>query len=158
MTNGKANSRRHWPSGICKRYLALLLKCPVHMFPLAATEGLPVSHILVVEDDCAVQEVISEFLRSTGHQVYCAVSAEEARRYLAEEPIQLALIDCLMSGEQGDSLAEHASSLGVPTILTSGDPNYLRTIPAGALPFLGKPFRLSELERLISEVLEKVRK
>ena len=112
----------------------------------------------MVEDDCAVQEVISEFLRSTGHQVYCAVSAAEARHYLANEPIQLALIDCLMSGEQGDSLAEHASSLGVPTILTSGDPKYLRTISAGTLPFLGKPFRLHELERLIAEILETVRK
>lgn len=116
------------------------------------------SLILIVEDDRAVQEVISEFLRSAGHQVHCAVSAEEARRYLACEPIQLALIDCLMSGEQGNSLAVHASSLGIPTILTSGDPQYLRTISARELPFLSKPFRLSELERLISEILVTVRK
>ena len=119
-------------------------------------ERLPVSHILVVEDDCAVQDVISEFLRSTGHQVYCAVSAAEARQYLASERIQLALIDCLMSGEQGNSLGEYALSLGVPTILTSGDPQSLKTISAGSFPFLSKPFRLSELEQLVSQILETV--
>lgn len=101
--------------------------------------------------------MIPEFLRSIGHQVYCAVSAAEARQYLASEQIQLALIDCLMSGEQGNSLAEHASSLGVPTILTSGDPGYLKTISSGSYPFLSKPFRLSELEQLISRILDTVR-
>ena len=120
-------------------------------------ERLPVSLILVVEDDYAVQQVISEFLRSTGHQVCCAISAAEARRHLASKPIQLALIDCLMSGEQGDSLAEHAASLGVPIILTSGDPRYLKTFASGSFPFLSKPFRLSELEQLISQVLVSVR-
>lgn len=60
------------------------------------------ARILVVEDDIAVQEVVSEFLRSTGHQIYPAASAEQARHLLASEAIEVALIDCLMSGEQGD--------------------------------------------------------
>jgi DNA-binding NtrC family response regulator len=116
-----------------------------------------VPRILVVEDDRGVQEVISEFLRATGHKVYCANSAEQARDFLARQPIDLTLIDCVMSGEQGDSLADHASSLGIPTILTSGDPEYLKTVATGRLPFLGKPFRLTELDRLISRLLPTLR-
>ena len=114
--------------------------------------------ILVVEDDRSVQEVISEFLRSAGHQVYCAISAEQARDFLASEPIDLALIDCLMSGEQGDSLAQYASVLGIATILTSGDPRYLETLSGRPVPFLGKPFRLGELQELIARNLEALRK
>jgi len=58
-----------------------------------------------------------------------------------------------MSGEQGDSLAEHASQLGIPTILTSGDPHYLETLPGHPLPFLPKPFRLAALGDLILQLL-----
>ena len=117
-------------------------------------ERSAVTRILVVENDRAVQEVICEFLRSAGHQVYCAASAEQARHCLAGERIELALIDCLMRGEQGDSLAEHVSSLGVPAILMSGDPQYLRKTSTGGLPFLGKPFHLGELEQIIAQTLE----
>jgi CheY-like chemotaxis protein len=112
------------------------------------------ARILVVEDNPGVQEVVSEFLRLAGHQVYCATSAGQARDFLASEPIDLALIDCLMSGEQGDSLAQHVSALGVATVLTSGDPRYRETFADSSVPFLGKPFRLSELEELIARILQ----
>jgi DNA-binding NtrC family response regulator len=113
--------------------------------------------ILLVEDDADVQSVVSEFLETTGHHVMSAGSAEQARLILASEPIDLALIDCLMSGEQGNSLAEHASKLGVPTILTSGDPHYLDTLSEKSFPFLPKPFRLSALDELISRTLTVLR-
>jgi DNA-binding NtrC family response regulator len=109
--------------------------------------------ILLVEDDADVQSVVSEFLGLSGYSVVLAASAEQARLFLANQPIDLAVIDCLMSGEQGDSLAEHASRLGIPTILTSGDPHYLQTLPDHPLPFLPKPFRLSALGELILQLL-----
>jgi DNA-binding NtrC family response regulator len=64
------------------------------------------------------------------------------------------LIDCLMSGEQGNALAEHATGLGVATILTSGDPHYLETLPEQSYPFLPKPFRLTALGELVSRALQ----
>jgi DNA-binding NtrC family response regulator len=115
-----------------------------------------VPRILVVEDDADVQAVVIEFLRTTGHHVLSAASAEEARHVLAREGVDLALIDCVMSREQGDSLAEHASRLGIPTILTSGDPHYLETSSAQPLPFLAKPFHLTALEELIFRTLAAV--
>jgi DNA-binding NtrC family response regulator len=113
----------------------------------------PMAHILVVEDDADVQSVVSEFLVSLGHRLTCASSAEQARLFLASEPVDLALVDCLMSGEQGNSLAEHASKLGVPTILTSGDPHYIEKCADHAFPFLAKPFRLTNLDELIASIL-----
>ena len=111
------------------------------------------AHILFVEDDADVQSIVSEFLVSLGHRLTCASSAEQARLFLAGEPVDLALIDCLMSGEQGNSLAEHASTLGIPTILTSGDPHYIETCSAHPFPFLPKPFRLTSLDELIVRTL-----
>jgi two-component system OmpR family response regulator len=111
--------------------------------------------ILLVEDDADVQAVVSEFLETVGHHVVATASAEQARLILASEPVDLALIDCLMSGEQGTSLAEHAVRLGVPTILTSGDPRYLDKLCEQTFPFLPKPFRLTALEELISRTLQR---
>jgi DNA-binding NtrC family response regulator len=113
------------------------------------------AHILVVEDDADVQMVVSEFLATLGHRVTSASSAEQARGLLGSEPVDLALVDCLMSGEQGNSLAEHASGLGVPTILTSGDPNHIETRWEQPFPFLAKPFRLADLDALIRQTLRK---
>ena len=112
-----------------------------------------VPRILVVEDDADVQAVVTEFLQTTGYHVLSTASAEEARHVLAREAVDLALIDCVMSREQGDSLAEHALRLGIPTILTSGDPYYLEALPEQSLPFLPKPFHLTTLEELIARML-----
>jgi two-component system OmpR family response regulator len=101
--------------------------------------GSAVPRILVVEDDADVLAVVLEFLRTIGHDVASAGSAEQARRLLEDEVIDLALIDCLMSGERGNALAEHAAKLGVPTILTSGDPDYLEALPKRSFPFLPSP-------------------
>lgn len=111
------------------------------------------TRILLVEDDSDVQVVVSEFLGTMGHNVISAASAEEARCALANNPVDLAVIDCLMSGEQGSSLAEHCLKLAIPAILTSGDPHYLELLGNQSQPFLPKPFRLGELSELISRVL-----
>ena len=111
------------------------------------------AHILSVEDDADVQSIVSEFLANVGHRVTSASSAEQARRVLGSEPVDIALIDCLMSGERGNSLAEHTMSLGIPTILTSGDPHYIETRSGHSLPFLPKPFRLTSLDELIARTL-----
>lgn len=113
------------------------------------------ANILLVEDDSDVQTIVSEFLATLGHRVTAASSAEQARLLLASEPVDLALVDCLMEGEQGSSLAEHSFKLGIPTILTSGDPHYIERCSEHPFPFLPKPFRLSRLDELIASTLHK---
>jgi DNA-binding NtrC family response regulator len=111
------------------------------------------AHILLVEDDADVQMVVSEFLLTLGHRVTSASPAEEVRLFLGGEPVDLALVDCLMSGEQGNSLAEHAWELGIPTILTSGDPDFIERRSEHSFPFLPKPFRLTSLNEMIVSTL-----
>jgi len=116
----------------------------------------PMARILLVENDADVQMVVSEFLTTIEHRVACASSAEQARLILAREQVDLALVDCLMSGEQGSSLAGHLTQLGIPTVLTSGDPVYMETLANQPLPFLPKPFRLAALENLVTRILETI--
>lgn len=108
--------------------------------------------ILVVEDDVEVRAVVCEFLRDKGHKVVAASSAQQARELLAGTTIDLVIADCVMSGEQGGSLAQHAAALGVPAILTSGDLSRQQSTET-AFPFLAKPFHLRELEDLVVRVL-----
>ena len=113
--------------------------------------------ILVVDDNCEVRAIVCEFLRDSGHLVFAAGSALHARAVLARETIDLLIVDCVMSGEQGDSLAAHAASLGVPAILTSGDLRYGETITPSAAPFLSKPFRLGQLAELVARTVRPAR-
>jgi two-component system OmpR family response regulator len=123
------------------------------MYPALSRWSPAMPRILVVEDEIEVRELVCEFLRESGHKVLSAGSAQQARDLLASEKVDLLVIDCVMSGEQGGSLAEHASALGLPAILISGDMRSRETIAQPAVPFLTKPFRLSELEELISRMV-----
>jgi two-component system, OmpR family, response regulator len=111
------------------------------------------TRILIVEDHSAVQEVIAEFLRDEGHEVFCAATADAARRLLAAEPIDLMLADCVLRGEQGERLGLHASRLGVAVILMTGDAGRLNAVERGTLPVLPKPFSLSQLDDLVTGAL-----
>lgn len=126
---------------------------PATVMPNPLRSRQLMAHILLVEDDADVQSIVSEFLAAVGHRVISASSAEQARLVLTSEPVDIALIDCLMSGERGNSLAEHTSRLGIPTILTSGDPHYIETRSGDSFPFLPKPFRLTSLDELIVRTL-----
>ena len=128
---------------------------PAKLTATSDADCQPMAHILLVEDDADVQAVVSEFLATLGHRVISAASAEQARLLLANEAVEIALVDCLMIGEQGNSLAEYASSLGIPTILTSGDPHYIEICSEHPFPFLAKPFRLANLGELIEQRLLK---
>jgi DNA-binding NtrC family response regulator len=113
----------------------------------------PLPLILVVEDDAEVLEIVVEFLRSLGHEVLSAASGEQARGFLASRGVDLVVTDCLMSGEPGLSLAGYSAGLGIPVILTTGDPHHLNTLAASPLPMLPKPFRLGDLELLVTRSL-----
>ena len=111
--------------------------------------------LLVVEDDPEVHQLLVEFLGELGHRVLAAVSAAAARVVMASETVELLLVDCLMNGEQGTSLAAHCRALGIPAILMTGHPEYADALAEAPFPVLRKPFRLAELQMLVDTVLGK---
>jgi len=108
--------------------------------------------ILVVDDDSAVRELMTEFLASAGFTVVSAMGGYEALRLLQETPgITLLLTDVRMPDISGIELARQAKA-GNPdlhVVLTSG---YFAPQPM-PYRFIRKPFRLGELEAIVRSEL-----
>ena len=116
--------------------------------------------IMIVDDEPEVREVLEEYFSTHG---YCAIGAEHAgvARTLAQErPIDLALIDIHMPGEDGLSLARHLrerySTMAI-VILTSAGMVIDRIIglEMGADDYVAKPFDPRELLARIKSVLRR---
>ena len=87
---------------------------------MAALEPPP-SHILVVDDDRRIRELLTSYLSAQGFRVTAAKSAEEARERMRGLSFDLIVLDVMMSGETGldllRSLREKADA--VPVLVLS---------------------------------------
>lgn len=122
-------------------------------------EASPRRHILVIDDELAVQDVIRRFLEIAGHEVICAASGEEALRHLKGEPIDLVVLDWMIPKEEGRSnfnLIRQAQP-ALPILLCTGlvqtdQASELLREPAVGL--LRKPFRMNELWYAVNNALQ----
>lgn len=108
--------------------------------------------ILVVEDEVLLRLAIAEHLRAAGHRVIEASNAEEAMRVIgADTSVGLVFTDVNMTGAMdGLTLARWIGRThpGIRLLVTSG----LATT-AGDTPFVAKPYRFDEIERLVGSLL-----
>ena len=112
------------------------------------------ARILIVDDQEPVRAMLRDALVEAGYKVRTAANAAAARDALGHDTVDLALLDLVLSDETGLALAEHANAVGVPVILTSGDPGRLDDAGALPWPFLPKPFRLATLLSVVETVLD----
>ena len=78
---------------------------------------LGTSHILVVDDDTRLRELLRRYLSDNGFVVSTAADAAEARRLLASLTFDLLVVDVMMPGEDGFSLTEGIRLQGTTPIL-----------------------------------------
>ena len=115
-------------------------------------------HILVVEDEEAVRELVCDMLVSLGYRVSTAVHGLEALEILETDPVDLLLSDVVMPKMGGIELIRRLGELfpDTPVALmsgyTGGDPRAAQLDPA--IPFLAKPFRPNELAEMVRQVLD----
>jgi CheY-like chemotaxis protein len=128
--------------------------------PLAVAAGAKNATVLLVEDEEALRDVISEFLTSAGNEVIAAASHEEALELLLERrsPIDLLLTDVVLKGRNGKQLAEALKDKGyaLNVIYMSGyTPSAI--VHHGVLEadtmFLQKPFTRTALLAKVQEAL-----
>jgi DNA-binding response OmpR family regulator len=100
-------------------------------------------HILVVDSDPDICEMLTTVFDDQGFRVSCALSADEARRKFAADRPDIALIDLMIRGESGLSLAAHAASLAVHVVLMTGAIDREPEIESASWPVIRKPFRRS---------------
>jgi DNA-binding NtrC family response regulator len=109
-------------------------------------------HILVVEDDTLVSEVVMDALdgvyRTTGVE-----TAAAALECLRTGGVDAMLLDCTLPGGLDPDLVPMADRSGVPVILMSGHPDMAQSIPGADRPFIQKPFNLASLLAAIESVV-----
>ena len=118
--------------------------------------------ILVVEDEPAIQELISVNLVRNGHEVRRAASADEAYRAVAETLPDVILLDWMLPDTPGPTIARklrsEARTREVPIIMLTaraGDDDKVAGLASGADDYITKPFSPRELEARIQAVLRR---
>lgn len=118
-------------------------------------------HILVVDDDTRLRELLKSFLSRNGFRVTTANSAKEARERLQALDFDLIVLDVMMPGETGLDFAESLRKQGdVPILMLTamGDPqDRIAGLERGVDDYLGKPFEPRELLLRIQSVLRRGR-
>jgi len=118
------------------------------------------THILIVDDDPGLLELLEEYLGSNGFSVSCAANGVELEQRLAEKSADLLLLDLMLPGEDGLSLARklRAGGAKLPIIMLSArgeDIDRIVGLEVGADDYLAKPFNPRELLARIRAVLRR---
>ncbi len=110
------------------------------------------SHILVVEDDPLVCEVLTAAL-DDAYATTNVGTAGEALEHLRTGGIDLMLLDCTLPGGVDVRLLPKADQTGVPVILMSGDPARMEALADQPRPFVVKPFTIDTLLSTLEDVI-----
>ena len=118
--------------------------------------------ILVVEDEPQIQELLAINLQHAGHRVVRASSAEEAESAIRAELPDVVILDWMLPGESGISLAKRLRAAertqGLPIIMLTAramEHDKISGLEAGADDYLTKPFSPKELSARIQAVLRR---
>jgi len=117
------------------------------------------AHILVVDDDTRLRELLRRYLVGNGHLVTTAADAAEARAKLALLAFDLIVLDVMMPGESGLELTRSLRETDdTPVLLLTarGDPDdRIAGLESGADDYLSKPFQPRELLLRINSILRR---
>jgi DNA-binding response OmpR family regulator len=117
------------------------------------------AHVLVVDDEPAIGDLIRNYLTRHGMRVSIAADGAGMRRIMAEGRVDLVLLDLGLPGEDGLSLTRHIraqSNVGVIIVTGSGESvDRIVSLELGADDFVSKPFDLRELLARIRSVLRR---
>jgi two-component system, OmpR family, phosphate regulon response regulator OmpR len=127
--------------------------------PVQLADNAP--HLLVVDDDRRIRDLLSRFLLSEGYRVTTAETAAEARAKLEGLRFDLMILDVMMPGETGFEFARslRARSMVPILMLTARDAAESRIagLEIGADDYVGKPFEPRELSLRVANILKRAR-
>ena len=116
-------------------------------------------HLLVVDDDERLAELLRRYLSDSGFRVTIAANAKEARANLASIAFDLVVLDVMMPGESGLDLTRDLRAEGrVPVLLLTAmaEPeDRINGLEQGADDYLSKPFEPRELVLRIGNILQR---
>jgi DNA-binding response OmpR family regulator len=116
------------------------------------------NHILILEDNQDILQLMSEVLIEEGYQVTGLTFCENIIKTVDEHKPDLVMLDYLLHGINGGELCHeiksHPSTNHLPVIIISGYPRVLQSLgDYGSDAFVAKPFSIDELVSVIHKYL-----
>ena len=119
------------------------------------------AHILVVDDDDRIKDLVKQYLNENNYLVTTAFSAEDAKKKVRTIKFDLIVLDIMMPGKSGlEFTVENKDKLYTPIILLTAKgetEERIHGLEVGADDYLGKPFEPKELILRIKNILNKTK-
>ena len=119
------------------------------------------AHILIVDDDDRIRELVKQYLNDNDYLVTTANSAEDAKKKVDIVKFDIIVLDIMMPGQSGlDFTNENKKKINTPIILLTakGEANErVEGLETGADDYLPKPFEPKELILRIKNILDKTK-
>ena len=119
------------------------------------------SHILVVDDDEGIRNLVKQYLTENGFLITTANNAEDAKEKISIIKFDLIVLDIMMPGKSGlEFTSENKDNINTPIILLTakGESNErVEGLEVGADDYLPKPFEPKELVLRIKNILNKTK-
>ena len=117
-------------------------------------------HILIVDDQREICDLVQEYLSGEGYRTSTAQSGAEMRRVMAQSPVDLVILDLMLPGEDGLTLArslrQDLPNVGIIILTGRGEiVDRIIGLEMGADDYLPKPFHLRELLARVKSVLRR---
>jgi two-component system, OmpR family, response regulator len=110
----------------------------------------PHKHILVVDHDGDVRDIIADLLMDVGYRVSSAKDGPGMRGYIeSSDRVDLMVLDASSSALEAKSLAVQARDEGIRLVMISGSPSLMQEYHDRADQLLHKPFSAAELGRAV---------
>lgn len=126
-------------------------------FKYGNPEDMP--HVLIVDDDDRIRQLVSRFLREQGFIVNTAAGAKEARAALQRLSFDALVVDVMMPGESGlDLTASIKADQDVPVLMLTAlgeAEDRIAGLEKGADDYLAKPFEPRELVLRLQSILRR---
>ena len=119
-------------------------------------------HILVVDDDDRIRELVKEYLEENNFLITTAKNSVDAKKKLEGIKFDLIVLDIMMPGQSGLSLTKEIkkeNSMPIILLTAKGETaNRIEGLEIGADDYLGKPFEPKELLLRVKNILNKTKK
>jgi two-component system phosphate regulon response regulator OmpR len=116
------------------------------------------SHILVVDDDQRIRDLLARYLTDNGYRVSTAADAQAARASLRGLSFDVIILDVMMPGESGFSLAEslrEESAVPILMLTARSEPDHrVKGLEIGVDDYMAKPFEPKELLLRLNRILK----
>jgi two-component system phosphate regulon response regulator OmpR len=117
------------------------------------------AHLLVVDDDSRIRDLLSRYLQREGYRVTTARDADDARAKLDGLTFDLLILDVMMPGESGFDLAKFVRATSqVPILMLTAraeTEHRINGLEIGADDYMAKPFEARELSLRVASILKR---